>query len=87
MKKILALGADIKNRFLIANGKELRFGPDIGDLNEASSYEFLKREVEKAVKNMRPDIVTCDLHPGYFSSDFAKEYNSRSGRSRGKDRR
>jgi hydrogenase maturation protein HypF len=72
-RNILALGADIKNRFLLANGKDFRFGPDIGDLNEASNYEFFKKEINKATKNIRPSIIACDLHPGYFSTLFAKK--------------
>ncbi|MBU3933244.1 MAG: hypothetical protein KKH11_01060 [Candidatus Omnitrophica bacterium] len=72
-KTILALGADIKNRFLLTNGGLLHFGPDIGDLSEAENFELFKREVRKAVKDIKPDIIACDLHPNYFSSLFAKE--------------
>jgi hydrogenase maturation protein HypF len=75
-KTILALGADIKNRFLLAKGNSFRFGPDIGDLSETENYELFKREVRKAVKRFKPDIIGCDLHPGYFSSRFAKELNA-----------
>ncbi|UCD55770.1 MAG: carbamoyltransferase HypF [Candidatus Omnitrophota bacterium] len=73
---VLAAGADIKNRFLLAEGRNLRFGPDIGDLSNASNYELFKKEIRRATKNIRPDIITCDLHPGYFSTKFVKE-NSR----------
>ena len=73
MKTILAVGADMKNRFLLAKGRNLRFGPDIGDLSDASNYEFFKKEIQRATKNIKPDIVTCDLHPGYFSTKFVKE--------------
>ena len=63
----------MKNRFLVAENKNLRFGPEIGDLGDAGNYEFFKKEVSKAVKKYRPGIVACDLHPGYFSTLFAKE--------------
>ena len=74
-KTILALGADMKNKFLVANGKTLSFGPDIGDLSDAGNHEFFKRELCRAVKKLKPDVIACDLHPGYFSSQFAKEHS------------
>ncbi len=77
MKTILAIGADIKNRFLLAKGKNLHFGPDIGDLSDASNYELFKKEIQRATKNIKPDIVTCDLHPGYFSTKFVKEHSQK----------
>ncbi|MGB2705856.1 MAG: hypothetical protein WBC74_03260 [Candidatus Omnitrophota bacterium] len=75
---LVALGADMKNRFLVANGKTLRFGPDIGDLSDACNYEVFKKEVSKAIKNIKPDIIACDLHPNYFSTQFAKTFVHRS---------
>jgi len=73
-KTILALGADIKNRLLIAGGRGLSFGPDIPDLNIAENYELFKQEAQNAAGRTKPDIVACDLHPGYFSTIFAKNY-------------
>jgi len=72
-KTILALGSDIKNRFLVAKGRNLYFGPDIGDLSQAENYEFFKKEIHKAIRKSKPNIIAHDLHPGYFSSLFAKE--------------
>lgn len=72
-KTVLAVGADIKNRFLIGKGKSMRCGPDIGDLSDAKNFEFFKKEVSKAIKKVRPGIIAHDLHPGYFSTKFIKE--------------
>ncbi|MGB2630082.1 MAG: hypothetical protein WBD24_07055 [Candidatus Omnitrophota bacterium] len=71
-RTIFATGADIKNRFLLAKGDSLYPGPDIGDLSDVQNYELFKKEVRKLVKKAKPDIVACDLHPGYFSTKFAK---------------
>ncbi len=75
-KTVFAAGADIKNRFLIAKGKELYFGPDTGDLADAANYETFKKEVFRLLKKVKtkPQIVVSDLHPDYFSVRFAKEY-------------
>ena len=70
-KRVLALGADMKNKFLAANGKTLSFGPDIGDLGEAENLEFFQKEIRKAIKKTKPDIIACDLHPGYLSTQYA----------------
>ena len=69
---ILALGSDIKNRFLIGDQGGLVFGPDIGDLQEAKNYELFKDEINKAIRKKKPKIIACDLHPDYFSSRFAR---------------
>lgn len=72
-KTILALGADVKNRFLLAKGNAFHFGPDIGDLSEAKNFSRFKKEIAKITKRARPNIIAYDLHPNYFSSLFAKE--------------
>ena len=74
-RTILALGADIKNRFLIGNRKDLSFGPDIGDLGNAENFEKFKKALRRATRNVKPGIVACDLHPGYFSTRLANEYS------------
>ncbi|MBL7156595.1 MAG: carbamoyltransferase HypF [Candidatus Omnitrophica bacterium] len=74
-KTILALGSDIKNRFLISDGQNISFGPDTGDLGDANNYEFFKTEVYQVIKRSKPNIVIHDLHPGYFSTRFAKTCN------------
>ena len=72
-KVVMALGADMKNRFLVAKNNRFYFGPDIGDLSNAKNYEFFKKEVKKAIRKFKPDIITSDLHPGYFSSRILKD--------------
>jgi len=72
-KVVMALGADMKNRFLVAKNNRFYFGPDIGDLSDAKNYEFFKKEVKKAIRRFKPDVITHDLHPGYFSSRILKD--------------
>ena len=67
----------MKNRFLIAKGKNLRFGPDIGDLSEAENYERFKKEICKATAKLKPDLTICDLHPGYLSTRLSKTFGSK----------
>ena len=78
-RRVLALGADIKNRFLLAKDKSIYHGPEIGDLSDITNYEIFKTSIARAVKKTRLDIIACDLHPNYFSTRFAKEYSQLSG--------
>lgn len=73
-KNVIALGADIKNRFLVVKDNHFYFGPDLGDLNLVENYQILKKKLFKATRGLKPHIITYDLHPGYFSSHLAKEY-------------
>ncbi|RKY28228.1 MAG: hypothetical protein DRP61_02345 [Candidatus Omnitrophota bacterium] len=70
---VLALGADIKNRFLLAKDKKFYFGPVLGDLSLVENYNSLKNSVYKIIRRDPPQIIACDLHPGYFSSLLAEE--------------
>lgn len=78
MKKvIIALGSDIKNRVLIAKGSRLWHSSDVGDLSDAANFEKFKSNITSLIEKVRraPDIIACDLHPGYFSTRFAREYS------------
>lgn len=77
-KTILALGADIKSRFLLAGGDTLTFGPDIGDLGQLENLESFKRHIYEAIKRVKPGIIAYDMHPHYFSSIFAREWTADS---------
>ncbi len=77
-RTILAMGADVKNRFLIAKNKKLYFGPQLGDLSDARNFTRYKRQIQRLLKKAkaRPDIIAYDPHPGYFSSKFAATLNN-----------
>lgn len=76
-KTVLALGADMKNRFLIAKGDNFSFGPEIGDLSDAGNFNKFRNEVQKAVEKVRPDVIAYDPHPNYFSTKFITTYDIR----------
>jgi hydrogenase maturation protein HypF len=73
-KLILCLGADIKNRFIFAKGKDFYSGPDIGDLSDAHNFTEFKKEISVKIKKLgKPKVIACDLHPSYNSVRFARE--------------
>ena len=71
---ILACGADMKNTFCFVKGNQLICSEHIGDLEEASVYHHYLSSIEHlaGLFNVKPKAVVCDLHPGYFSSRYAK---------------
>ena len=72
-KAVLACGADLKGRFCLANGSSVYISDEFGDLSEVDNMERYQREIER-FKQAKPQIVACDLHPGYFSTKFAQDY-------------
>lgn len=70
---ILAAGAEIKNTFCLTRGNEAYPSQYIGDLKDSKSYGFYKEAIEK-MKNLlkvEPKIIVHDLHPDYFSTQYA----------------
>jgi len=78
LPSILATGAELKNTFCLTRGNEAYPSQYIGDLKDAKSYEFYKEAIEK-MKNLlkvEPKIIAHDLHPDYFSTQYAKEFRT-----------
>ena len=74
LPSILACGAELKNTFCLTRGNEAYPSQYIGDLKDAKSYEFYKEAIEKMKKILKvePKIIVHDLHPDYFSTQYAK---------------
>ena len=82
-RPILACGADLKGAFAFAKGKKAFLAGGFGDLGDLDNF----MRYEKAVKKLRrklgikPQIIACDLHPGYFSSKFAESFQQDCSRA------
>ncbi|HHH72467.1 MAG TPA: carbamoyltransferase HypF, partial [Sulfuricurvum sp.] len=79
-KKILALGANQKNAIALAFGKHAVLSPHIGDLGTVEANEYFERTVEtfERLYDFTPDIVVCDLHPGYETTKWAYQLNMKN---------
>ncbi|MBD3426697.1 MAG: hypothetical protein GF409_05655 [Candidatus Omnitrophica bacterium] len=75
-KKVLALGADLKNRALLADGCDFYYTGDAGDLSDAANYASFRKGVLRLLKkaDSLPEVIAYDLHPGFYSARFAREY-------------
>jgi hydrogenase maturation protein HypF len=78
---ILAMGAEQKNSFCIGKDSQAIMSQYIGDLRNIPACDFYKESIERfsGLFRFKPDYISCDLHPDYFSSNYAsvleKEYN------------
>jgi hydrogenase maturation protein HypF len=72
--QILASGADLKNTFCLVKGNQLILSEHIGDLEDPEVYRHYVGSIEHFRKlfEVNPAVVACDLHPGYFSTQYAK---------------
>ncbi len=73
-QQVLAAGADLKNTFCLAKGDQLILSEHIGDLEDAEVYRHYVGSIEHFRKlfEVNPTVVACDLHPGYFSTQYAQ---------------
>lgn len=74
-KRVLALGAQSKSSFCFTKDGRAYLseaGGDLGDLENLRSFE---RRVAQARKDLRlnPEIIGCDLHPGYTATRYASD--------------
>ena len=53
------------------------------DLGDPTNLERYEKAVKKSIRKLgiKPAIVACDLHPGYFSRQFAHGYTKYDVRS------
>lgn len=74
MPKILGVGAHLKNTVAISINDQVFISQHIGDLETHEAYEAFQRVIEdfKKLYEFEPDMIACDMHPGYISTRYAK---------------
>ncbi len=74
LRKVLALGAHLKNTVAIAVGRQVFLSQHIGDLETRAAFRAFLRAIDdlRALYDFQPDLVACDLHPDYSSSKHAE---------------
>jgi len=74
-KRILALGADLKNTFSIAMRNSLWTSPHQGDLENPKSFSHYKKNTHDFLTylNVIPEFVVVDRHQEYHSSHLGRE--------------
>lgn len=74
----LAVGGELKNAFCLTREKYAFLSQHIGDMENAETYASFEQAVEhlSALFRVRPEIIACDLHPGYFTTRWAQRSSS-----------
>jgi len=71
--RILAVGGELKNTICLTRGNFAFMGQHVGDLENASSFDFFRESVTylSRILQIQPGIIAYDLHPDYLSTKWA----------------
>jgi hydrogenase maturation protein HypF len=71
--EIFAAGADLKNTFCFTKQNQFICSEHIGDLEDAQVYHHYINSIEHLRKlfKVKSQVIACDLHPGYLSTQYA----------------
>ena len=72
---ILAVGAELKNTKCLLKSNRAFLSQHIVDLENLRANEFFTSSIEHLQKifEIKPESIVHDLHPGYFSTQWARE--------------
>ena len=78
---LLAVGGHLKNVFALARGRHIYQSQHLGDLENLTGLEFFKESLAHLMRTfeIEPATVVHDLHPGYLSTTWAKEWAHERG--------
>jgi hydrogenase maturation protein HypF len=78
---LLAVGGHLKSVFALARGHYAYQSQHLGDLENLTGLEFFEESLEHLMRTfeIEPKTVVHDLHPGYLSTSWAKEWAARHG--------
>jgi len=78
---LLAVGGHLKNVLALARGRFVYQSQHLGDLENLTGLEFFKESLDHLMRTfeIEPRIVVHDLHPGYLSTGWAKEFARERG--------
>ncbi|MEL4898287.1 carbamoyltransferase HypF [Crocosphaera sp. Alani8] len=74
---ILAVGGHLKNTVAILKNDQVFISQHIGDLTTPEALKSFNQVMTslKELYDFQPEIIVCDAHPDYVSSQYAKEQN------------
>jgi len=79
---VLALGPHLKNTIAFSLEERVFVSQHIGDLDTRESFLTYKKTVEDflSLYQFEPDIIACDLHPRYLSTQFGEKFSLERGK-------
>jgi len=81
LKEVLALGGELKNTISFSKENYIFLSQYLGDLKSVETLEFFKESITsfKKMFKVKPEIIACDLHPDYLSTQYAEEIKVKKG--------
>jgi hydrogenase maturation protein HypF len=78
---LLAVGGHLKNVFALACGRFVYQSQHLGDLENLTGLEFFRESLDHLMRTfeIEPTAVVHDLHPGYLSTEWAKQWAAERG--------
>jgi len=72
---LLALGGDLKNTFCLVRGKQALLSAHMGSLEHSDIFTQWQQGMEHFSRlfDCQPQHLACDIHPGYFSQQWAQK--------------
>jgi len=70
---VLAVGGHLKNTVAIAVGRQVFVSQHIGDLDTLEARRAFRNAIDDLCRlyRFKPELVACDLHPDYASTEWA----------------
>ncbi|MGD2143871.1 MAG: carbamoyltransferase HypF [Anaerolineae bacterium] len=83
--QILAVGGELKNTFCLTRDRYAFLSQHIGNLENYETLWFFEQMVEQLAQTFRvePEIIGCDMHPGYLSTKWAKSVTEAANKQLG----
>jgi hydrogenase maturation protein HypF len=80
-RPLLAVGGQLKSVFTLARGRFAYQSQHLGDLENLTGLEFFQESLEHLMHTfeIEPECVVHDLHPGYLSTSWAKQWAEQRG--------
>ncbi len=74
-RHVLACGGELKNTFCLGREQHAFLSHHIGDLENYETLRSFREGITHYCRlfGVHPEIVACDLHPGYLSTQYALE--------------
>jgi hydrogenase maturation protein HypF len=74
-RRVLAVGAELKNTIAVAKDGRVVASHHIGDLEHLATYQSFRQAVDHLPRlyGVAPEIIAHDLHPEYLSTKYALE--------------
>jgi len=78
---LLAVGGHLKNVFALGRGRFAYQSQHLGDLENVTGLDFFREALQHLMHTfeIEPEAVVHDLHPGYLSTSWAREWAAERG--------